>query len=105
MFLQIVTPEETLANGKATVELGKIQYNTSGIEDSLIETMGIGSFYKMQDAKGKQVLEDRQQWLPGVEIVWGRGVCGTSGIEGAWDRLCQGQVGSEEALVYQVQPK
>lgn len=87
------------------LELGKVQYNTSGIEDSLIEAMGIGPFFETLDVKGKQLLDDRQQWLPGVEIVWGRGVFGTSGIEGAWDRLCQGQVGAEEALVYQVQPE
>ncbi|KAJ5183783.1 hypothetical protein N7492_001399 [Penicillium capsulatum] len=102
---KVITPEETLANRKAMTELGKIQYNTSGIEDSLLQTMGMGAFYETLDAKGKQMRDDRQQWLADIKIVWGRGVSGTGGIEGAWDRLCQGQVGSNEALVYHVQPE
>ena len=45
---------------------------------------------------------DNRHNLPG-KLVWGRGVSGATGIEGAWERLSQAQVDADEYLVYQVQ--
>lgn len=91
-----------LVTREAMAKLAKIQYNTAGIQDTVIARDGEKRYFN-------DTATEWEKWLAGVEknvgdlrIVWGRGVGGESGIEGGWDRLREGNVGSSEGLVYKL---
>ncbi|KAJ5698681.1 hypothetical protein N7462_000686 [Penicillium macrosclerotiorum] len=100
---KVYTQDENLASVKAFVDLGKVQYNTSSVEDILIETLGMEKLFTQLNQQAEALTDHIHECAPGLELIWGSGVAGAHGIEAGWDRLCRGQVGSEEALVYRVQ--
>jgi hypothetical protein len=40
--------------------------------------------------------------MPDMQINVGKGITGSGGIEGGWERLCRGYVGTTEGLVYKL---
>ncbi|KAJ5625485.1 hypothetical protein N7510_001794 [Penicillium lagena] len=97
---KVYTSEEMQTVGKNMVQLGKIQFNTSGVRDTLMKSMSPAKFFEVLNEAWRQLLADRTTSIPDMNLVWGKGVAGTNGLEGGWDALCQGQVKAEEALVY-----
>ena len=84
-------------------ELGKVQFNTSGVQDTILESVGPEAYFATKDEQWAKWLDDRHLSVPGMQIVFGSGVSGADGVEGGWDRLCHGQVRAEEGLVYKMQ--
>lgn len=78
--------------------LGKIQYNTSGIQDTVIDREGAKTYFG-QD-RWKEWLADRASAIPDMQLVWGQGIAGPMGIYGGWEKLSNGAVRPEEGLVY-----
>ncbi|KGO46291.1 Protein of unknown function DUF2855 [Penicillium expansum] len=97
---KVYSTEELVAGRAAMEELGKVQYNTSGVQDTVLESVGPEAYFATRDAQWEKWLDERHLSEPGLQIVFGSGV---SGVEGGWDRLCRGQVGAEEGLVYKMQ--
>ncbi|CAI7665223.1 unnamed protein product [Penicillium viridicatum] len=97
---KVYSTEEIIAGRAAIAELGKVQYNTSGVQDTILETVGPEAYFATRDAQWEKWLDERHLSEPGMKIVFGSGVSGTDGVEGGWERLCHGQVGAEEGLVY-----
>lgn len=100
---KVYSMEEMIAGRAAMAELGKVQYNTSGVQDMILETIGPEAYFAARGAQWEKWLDERHLSEPGKQIVFGSGVSGADGIEGGWDRLCHGQVGAEEGLVYKMQ--
>ncbi|KAJ5622507.1 hypothetical protein N7528_005739 [Penicillium herquei] len=109
VIIKIGSPQKALSAeelGTASSEmtrLGKIQCNTSGMQDSAIDSLGVETFFQAITASWEKLLNERHSWAPDLKIVWGHGISGDRGIEGGWTRLCRGEVGAEEALVYRLQ--
>ena len=80
-----------------------IQLNTSGIQDTVIESLGEEPFFTGLDKACHELIQDRHKWAPDLKVVWGHGISGAEGIEGGWERLCSGGVRAEETLVYRLQ--
>ncbi|KAJ5926268.1 hypothetical protein N7516_008041 [Penicillium verrucosum] len=100
---KVYSTEEIIAGQTAMAELGKVQYNTSGVQDTILETVGPEAYFATIGAQWEKWLDERHLSEPGMKIVFGSGVCGADGVEGGWERLCHGQVGAEEGLVYKIQ--
>lgn len=100
---KVYSTEEMLAGRAAGAKLGKVQYNTAGVQDTILETIGPEAYFTNRSAHWEKWLDERHLSVPGMQIVFGRGVLGVHGIEGGWERLCHGQVGAEEGLVYKMQ--
>ncbi|KAJ6015296.1 Protein of unknown function DUF2855 [Penicillium herquei] len=109
VIIKIGSPQKALSAeelGTASTEmarLGKIQCNTSGMQDSAIDSFGVEKFFQTISASWEELLNARHKWAPDLKIVWGHGISSDRGIEGGWTRLCRGEVGAEEALVYRLQ--
>ncbi|KAJ5591918.1 uncharacterized protein N7459_002287 [Penicillium hispanicum] len=99
---KVYTPSEMLARMKEVADLGKVMYNTSALEDTLIESVGEEAFFSQIKKDEEEIIADRSVCFPGLKIVWGQGVSGTDGIEGGWTRLSRGEVTAAEGLVYRV---
>jgi hypothetical protein len=84
------------------VRLGKVQFNTSGVQDRVTGSVGANAYFESVESLWDQWLRTRQRSMPDVKIIWGKGVSGVGGIEGGWTRLCEGRVAPGEALVYQM---
>ncbi|KAJ5937646.1 hypothetical protein N7454_003988 [Penicillium verhagenii] len=100
---KVLSATEAAASKKAKADLAQIPVNTSGIQDTAMETLGVGDFFQVINVSWEKLLEDRHKWAPDLNIVWGRGVSGRNGIGAGWNRLCKGNVGAKEALVYRLQ--
>jgi hypothetical protein len=100
---KVYSMEELHAGGEAMARLGKVQYNTSGVQDTILETCDPEAYFAKRSAKWEKWLDDRHLSVPGKQVVFGRGVSGAEGVEGGWERLCHGQVGADEGLVYKMQ--
>jgi len=100
---KVYSTEEILAGRAAIAELGKVQYNTSGVQDTVLESMDQEAYFGTQKELWNQWLDERHLSVPGMQIVLGSGVSGIDGVEGGWERLCHGEVGAEEGLVYKMQ--
>jgi hypothetical protein len=100
---RVYSNEETLANRAAVAELGKVMFNTSGVQDTAIERMGAEAYFADKEARWEEWLSQRHLSEPGMQIVWGHGISGDDGIEQGWERLCHGQVRAEEGLIYRFQ--
>ncbi|KAI2674363.1 hypothetical protein CBS147333_8208 [Penicillium roqueforti] len=100
---KVYSMEEIIAGRAAMAELGKVQYNTSGVQDTILESVDPETYFKTRGEQWEKWLDDRHLSVPGMQIVFGSGVSGPNGIEGGWERLCHGQVGAEEGLVYKMQ--
>ncbi|KAF5861147.1 hypothetical protein ETB97_000587 [Aspergillus alliaceus] len=86
----------------AIQQLGKIQSNASGAQDAAIEPDGPKEYFTRIHRRWEQWLDDRASTVPDRRLVWGKGVTGTEGLDGEWDRLTKGDVRPDEALVYMV---
>ncbi|KAJ6159647.1 hypothetical protein N7497_004184 [Penicillium chrysogenum] len=100
---KVYSMEELIAGRTAMEELGKVQFNTSGVQDTILESVGPEAYFATKDEQWAKWLDDRHLSVPGMQIVFGSGVSGVDGVEGGWDRLCHGQVRAEEGLVYKMQ--
>ncbi|PIG89900.1 hypothetical protein AARAC_003524 [Aspergillus arachidicola] len=100
---QKVYTEEELREAYASMKaLGMIQSNASTTRDTAIELDGPEAFFDRMNLRWKQWLDDRASTVPDMRLVWGKGVAGTEGMYGGWERLIKGDVRPEEALVYMV---
>ncbi|GFF44991.1 hypothetical protein IFM46972_07684 [Aspergillus udagawae] len=97
---KVYTTEEVQAARAAMQSLGKIQYNTSGIQDTIIEREGAATYFGKVSRRWKGWLTDRASAIPDMHLVWGQGIDEENGIYGGWERLSNGQVRPEEGLVY-----
>ncbi|GIK07283.1 hypothetical protein Aspvir_002941 [Aspergillus viridinutans] len=97
---KVYTTEELQAARAAMQSLGKIQYNTSGIQDTIIDREGAATYFGMVSRRWKEWLADRTSAIPDMHLVWGQGIDGENGIYGGWERLSNGDVRPEEGLVY-----
>ena len=86
---------------EAMSRLGKVQFNASDVQGVVMELRGAEAYFNTVSSLWDQWLSDRYRSIPDMRIVWGKGISGADGIEGGWERLCQGRVGAEEGLVYQ----
>ncbi|KAJ5153766.1 Protein of unknown function DUF2855 [Penicillium coprophilum] len=100
---KVYSMEEMIAGREASAKLGKVQYNTSGVQDTILETVDLEAYFATRNEQWEKWLDERHLSVPGKQIVFGRGVEGADGIEGGWERLCHGQVGGDEGLVYKMQ--
>ncbi|KAJ5371763.1 Protein of unknown function DUF2855 [Penicillium concentricum] len=100
---KVYSMEEIIAGREATEKLGKVQYNTSGVQDTILGSIDPEAYFATKGAQWERWLDERHLSVPGKQIVFGRGVSGADGVEGGWDRLCDGQVGADEGLVYKIQ--
>lgn len=82
--------------------LGKIRVNTSQIRDSALRAVGPKAFYEAIDSVWNDWLRVSLSIMPDLQVVWGDGVSGDNGIERGWQRLCKGEVGAQEGLVYRL---
>ncbi|KAJ5520930.1 hypothetical protein N7463_001383 [Penicillium fimorum] len=100
---KVYSMEEMIAGREATAKLGKVQYNTSGVQDTILDSVDLEAYFKTRTTQWERWLDERHLSVPGKQIVFGRGVSGANGVEGGWERLCHGQVGGDEGLVYKIQ--
>ncbi|KAA8643821.1 DUF2855 family protein [Aspergillus tanneri] len=98
--IQVYTIEEAQAARAAMQSLGKIQYNTSGIQDTIINREGAGTYFGKVSRRWKEWLADRASAIPDMQLVWGQGIAGENGIYRGWEKLSNGAVRPEEGLVY-----
>ncbi|KAJ5404328.1 Protein of unknown function DUF2855 [Penicillium cosmopolitanum] len=100
-----MTAEEmaALMAKRAQQDIGRVQYNTSGVIDSALVARGAEVLYEELAQEWEKLLSKRHLTFPDLEIIWKDGVNGADGIEGGWDLLNNGKVGASEALVYRVQ--
>ncbi|KAJ5914482.1 hypothetical protein N7504_003365 [Penicillium tannophilum] len=97
---KVYTTEEVQAARAAMQSLGKIQYNTSGIQDTVIDREGAKTYFGQVSDRWKEWLADRASAIPDMQLVWGQGIAGPMGIYGGWEKLSNGAVRPEEGLVY-----
>ncbi|KAL3448199.1 hypothetical protein BJX65DRAFT_307475 [Aspergillus insuetus] len=99
---KVYTPGEAQAAQAEIVALRKVRTNTSAIQETAIELQGAAPYFSKYNKKWNQWLEHRECAAPDLKLEWGDGVVGDKGVEGAWERLGQGQVTPEEVLVYRL---
>ncbi|KAH2983322.1 hypothetical protein KXW58_000515 [Aspergillus fumigatus] len=80
--------------------MGKIQFNASGVQDTLIDRDGAATYFGKISRSWKVWLADRDSAIPDMHLVRGQGIAGENGIYGGWERLTHGAVRPEEGLVY-----
>ncbi|KAF9884958.1 hypothetical protein FE257_000868 [Aspergillus nanangensis] len=97
---KVYTMDEVTAARASMQAMGKIQYNTSGIQDTLIEREGAGAYFGKVSQRWEQWLDERDSVVPDMHVVWGEGIAGENGIQGGWQRLATGSVRPEEGLIY-----
>ena len=83
-------------------KLGKVQYNTSGVQDAVMKADGAEAYFYKLAHRWDEFYRARHASVPDMRIVWGEGISGARGVEGGWERLCKGQVGGGEGLVYRL---
>ncbi|KAH8703141.1 hypothetical protein BGW36DRAFT_368879 [Talaromyces proteolyticus] len=99
---KIYTSEELQTTREDMTRLGKIQVNTSGIRDAAIRAVGAETYYQKVDPVWDDWLKVSHSIMPDLQIVWGDGVSGEKGVEYGWKRICGGEVGAQEGLVYRL---
>ncbi|KAK1141700.1 hypothetical protein N8T08_008798 [Aspergillus melleus] len=96
----VYTTEEVMAARAAMQSLGKIQYNTSAVQDTLIEREGAQSYFGKVSSRWNEWLADRASAIPDMHLVWGQGMEGENGIYGGWEKLSNSMVRPDEGLAY-----
>ncbi|KAL2855240.1 hypothetical protein BJX68DRAFT_274188 [Aspergillus pseudodeflectus] len=99
---KVYTLADVAAAQAAAGAHGIIQLNTSPILSAALEVQGARKVYEGLEERWEHWLANREVAAPDLRLVWGEGITGEQGIEGGWDRLCQGGVRPEEALVYRL---
>ncbi|RDW81398.1 DUF2855 family protein [Aspergillus mulundensis] len=97
---KVYTADEVQAARAAMQSLGKIQYNTSGIQDTVITREGAARYFGEVSCRWKEWLAHRASAIPDMGLVYGQGIAGENGIYGGWEKLSTGAVRPEEGLVY-----
>jgi len=101
---KVYTPEELVERQAVIARLGAVQYNASGIREEAQATIGEARFFEEQDAAFDDLLEEQLanggDMVLGVKLSVHKGLRGTDGIEGTWDRLCNGKVKGDEGLSF-----
>ncbi|KAL4982229.1 hypothetical protein BDW68DRAFT_195538 [Aspergillus falconensis] len=97
---KVYTADEVQAARAAMQSLGKIQYNTSGIQDTIINREGAATYFGKVSRRWKEWLAHRESAIPDMGLVYGQGIAGEDGIYGGWEKLSNGEVRPEEGLVY-----
>ncbi|KAL2838444.1 hypothetical protein BJY01DRAFT_250943 [Aspergillus pseudoustus] len=97
---KVYTADEVQAARAAIQSLGKIQYNTSSIQDTIINREGAATYFGSVSRRWKEWLAHRASATPGMGLVYGQGIAGENGIYGGWEKLSNGAVQPEEGLVY-----
>ncbi|KAJ5081043.1 hypothetical protein N7456_013281 [Penicillium angulare] len=100
-----LSAEEQAAAYQQIEQLGKVQCNTSGMQDTAIQALGAEAFFNSMDVKWEKLYHDRNLWAADLKMVWGHGISGSDGIESGWTKICHGEVGANEAMVYKLQEK
>jgi hypothetical protein len=100
---KVYSMQELIAGKAAMEQLGKVQYNTSGVQDTILASGDAEGYFATRSAQWEKWLDERHFSVPGMQIVFGQGVSGAGGIDGGWEKLCNGQVAPEEGLVYKMQ--
>lgn len=91
-----------LAGREAMSKLGKIQYNTAGIQDTVMSRHGPKQYFDDQNKEWEKWLEGVKDNVGEMKIVWLKSVGGVASIEEAWERLCQGCVATDDGLVFKL---
>jgi Protein of unknown function (DUF2855) len=89
--------QERMASGQ---RLGKVQLNASGLRDRGIEAEGGEAYFKNLDECFRRWMDEKG--MGALELSWGAGVQGPSGIEGAWSDICIGKMSIKEAFVFKL---
>lgn len=76
-----------------------IQANTSGLRDKAMEKTGEEKYFAEMSNAWQAVKERNGGPVPGMELSWGEGMVGESGVEGGWKKLCAGDVTPEKGMV------
>ncbi|KAI9794291.1 MAG: hypothetical protein M1833_000434 [Piccolia ochrophora] len=97
---KVYTDEEVLASRDDISRLGKVQYNTSGVQDAVVELNGAEAYHDTVNKEWEAWYRSRHRHAPDIRVVCGEGFAGEGGIEGGWTRLSRGEVGADEGLVY-----
>ncbi|KAI9370362.1 hypothetical protein BJX61DRAFT_544691 [Aspergillus egyptiacus] len=97
---KVYTADEVQAARAAMQSLGKIQYNTSGIQDTVINREGAATYFGKVSRRWKEWLAHRTSAIPDMGLVYGQGIAGENGIYGGWEKLSNGAVRPEDGLVY-----
>lgn len=90
------------ASRNSMVAKGEIQYNTFGVQNTLLQSNSPEAYLSALNKRWEQWQDERNIAIPDMRLVWGSGVDGPQGIECGWQRLCQGDVRSEECLLYEL---
>ncbi|KAL5353806.1 hypothetical protein ACLOAV_001848 [Pseudogymnoascus australis] len=80
---KIYTDEDVLATKEEMSRFGKVQYNTSGVQDTVMQLNGAATYFDTVTQLWDQWLRNRHRSIPDMRIVWGKGISGADGIEGA----------------------
>lgn len=99
-FIQVYTADEVQTARAAMASLGKIQYNTSGVQDTVIDREGAATYFGKVSRRWKEWLAHRSGAIPDMRLAYGQGIAGDNGIYGGWERLSNGAVRPEQGLVY-----
>jgi hypothetical protein len=98
--VQVYSADEIKENRETMQKMGKVQFNTSDVRDAVIEQGTAQGFYNQVQLVWDDWVGVSHGIMPDIQVSLGRGVSGDQGIENAWERLCQGAVGTQEGLVY-----
>ncbi|KAL2829577.1 hypothetical protein BJY01DRAFT_254982 [Aspergillus pseudoustus] len=99
---KVYTMSDVGAALASAAEHSKIQFNTSPVIEAILPVQGATKLFAGLEKAWDHWLENREAAAPDLQLVWGEGVVGEKGIEGAWTRLTRGEVKPEEALVFRI---
>ncbi|EQB43454.1 hypothetical protein CGLO_17884 [Colletotrichum gloeosporioides Cg-14] len=77
-----------------------VQLNTTWVIDDGVEAEGAESFFRNNEAAFEKAVGEK--YLGNMELVWGTGVGGSSGVEKAWENIIQGTLTPNRAWVYRL---
>lgn len=87
---------------RALQRLGKTLCNTADILDQVIASCGKQAYHDELRSNWEEWVSSKERHIPDLELVWGRGVSGESGVHAGWDRVTNGSIAPHESLVYRL---
>ncbi|KAL2814056.1 hypothetical protein BDW59DRAFT_24137 [Aspergillus cavernicola] len=97
---KVYSANDIKENRESMQTMGKIQFNTSGVRDSVIEQTSAQDYYGHVQPVWEDWMRVSHEILPDIQLTLGRGVSSVEEIKKGWRRLSQGSVGTREGLVY-----
>lgn len=101
---KVYTPEELAERQAIIARLGAVRCNASGIREEAQAAIGEARFFSDQDAAFDKLLTEQLAGggdaVLGVKLGVYKGLRGADGIEGGWDRVCNGKVKGGEGLSF-----